>query len=352
MLAGFNSRSGKASLMVDPRSADQLKALLDHSHDIILVIDEAGTISFVNSAVEPTLGYTPDELVGTNAFDFVFGHDRETVWNRFIELFETPGESTDRVQHRMKDKDGRVLWGETVGSNQSETALEGYVINTRDITEMKEREAQLARQNDRLDQFASILSHDLRNPLNVALGRVALAQEEYDSEHLASLQTALERMESLIENILTLARQGQPIDEPQPVTLSTVAEQCWAVVDTKEATLTFDGDLTFLADPSRLRQLLENLFRNSVDHSGDDVMISVGALSEEPGFYVTDDGPGIPEAERSDVFESGYSTAVSGTGFGLAIVTEIADVHGWSVRLTEAEAGGARFEFSGVEVDG
>ena len=97
----------------------------------------------------------------------------------------------------------------------------------------------------------------------------------------------------------------------------------------------------------RLEQLLENLFRNAVDHAGEDVTVTVGDLDDE--FYVADDGPGISDDERDRVFEDGYSTVEEGAGLGLAIVAGIAEAHGWSVTVTESEDGGARFEVTGVE---
>jgi len=100
-----------------------------------------------------------------------------------------------------------------------------------------------------------------------------------------------------------------------------------------------------LADPGRLKRLLQNLFRNAAEHGGDRVV--VGDLSD--GFYVADNGPGIPENRRDEVFESGHTTSESGTGFGLAIVERIAEAHGWEVTLTAGADGGARFEFTGVE---
>jgi signal transduction histidine kinase len=113
--------------------------------------------------------------------------------------------------------------------------------------------------------------------------------------------------------------------------------------------LTVESDIAFLADGERLQQLLENLFRNAIDHGGSDVTIRVGALDDASGFYISDNGTGIAEEKRGEVFESGYSTAQDGTGFGLAIVEEIADAHEWSVRVTESAEGGARFEIAGVE---
>lgn len=93
--------------------------------------------------------------------------------------------------------------------------------------------------------------------------------------------------------------------------------------------------------------ILANLFRNAVEHGGDDVTVRVGALAPGTGFYVADGGAGLPETARDETFEFGYSTAEDGTGFGLAIVTEIAEAHGWEIHVTDSEEGGARFEITG-----
>ena len=147
-------------------------------------------------------------------------------------------------------------------------------------------------------------------------------------------------MESLIDDLLTLAREGKKVTDPEPVALDELIENCWQTVDTAAATLVADVDRTMWADQSRVRQLLENLLRNAVDHGGDDVTITVGTLDE--GFYVADDGPGIPEEEREHIFESGYTTSDDGTGFGLVIVQEIANAHDWQYgqpRVRPAEHG-------------
>ena len=72
---------------------------------------------------------------------------------------------------------------------------------------------------------------------------------------------------------------------------------------------------------------------------------------QNKAFYVEDDGPGVPEADRDDVFEAGYSGSAEGTGFGLSIVRRVAEAHGWTVRVIDGAAGGARFEFTDVEFD-
>ncbi|WP_434522223.1 ATP-binding protein [Halorubrum sp. AS12] len=210
--------------------------------------------------------------------------------------------------------------------------------------------ARLERERDRLDEFASVVSHDLRNPLTTARGRVDLLAEECDSEHIEPVERSLSRMETLIEDLLTLAREGDAVDDPGPVDLVALATDAWKTTDSGSGTLrTAVDELDILADEARLRQLLENLFRNAVEHGGENVTITVGPLLDGSGFYVADDGTGIPEAEREQVFETGFTTDPEGTGFGLNIVAEIADAHGWSVRVVESEEGGAQFEVTGVE---
>jgi signal transduction histidine kinase len=209
--------------------------------------------------------------------------------------------------------------------------------------ELRARQVSLEQQNDRLETFVSTVSHDLRNPLNVARGRLSMAKTECDSEHLEGVEKAHVRMETLIEDLLTLAREGEPVEATEPVDLGVLARACWDTVATGEATLVVDAEGTVHADRSRLRRLLENLLRNAVEHGGDDVTITVGTAESHDRFYVADDGPGIPPGERDSVFDRGYSTAEDGTGFGLAIVEEIAAAHDWTVSVTESSDGGARF---------
>lgn len=206
---------------------------------------------------------------------------------------------------------------------------------------------QLQQQNEQLEEFASIVSHDLRNPLNVAEGRLELAQGECESEHLEEIEKAHTRMDALIEDLLTLAREGDEVTEYTRIDLSTLIDNCWATVETGNATLATNIDRTVLADQSRLKQIFENLIRNAVEHGQDDVTVTVGGL--ENGFYIEDDGPGIPQERRDDVFEAGYSTSKEGTGFGLSIVKQVVGAHGWNVGVTAGSNGGARFEFTGVE---
>jgi PAS domain S-box-containing protein len=211
-----------------------------------------------------------------------------------------------------------------------------------------ERERDLQETNDRLEEFVGVVSHDLRNPLAAAQAQLAVARAERDGEgdRLEAVGDALDRSQTLIEDLLALARQGEGVDSLESVPLWTTARSCWSTLETADATLAVDTERTVRADPGRLKQLLENLFRNAVDHGGPDVTITVGDLPD--GFYVADDGPGIDPEVREAVFEAGHSTSDDGVGFGLNIVERIVSAHGWEIRVADGEHGGARFEITGV----
>ncbi|AQL42886.1 hypothetical protein BV210_09240 [Halorientalis sp. IM1011] len=255
---------------------------------------------------------------------------------------------------------------------------------------------EVERRNDRLDEFASVVSHDIRNPLNVAQMRLELASEECDCEHVDHVVSSLERIEAIVDRSLALARSGTAIDETEPIDLSELSEQSWRNVATADAELVVDDPGSVEGDTDRLQQLFENLFRNSVEHGstsprsqapedavehgstsprsqapedavehgstsgpsestdtdeqdGTSVVVRVGSLPN--GFYVEDDGPGVPEDERDAILNAGYTTSDSGTGLGLAIVDRVARAHGWEPRIVASDAGGARFEFVGATDD-
>ena len=217
--------------------------------------------------------------------------------------------------------------------------------------QLRTREVEIEKKNDRLEEFASIVSHDLRNPLNVARTRAELLAEDCHSEHLAPIERSLDRMEELIADTLTLARQGSAVMEAEPIRLRELVGECWRTVSTDDATLEVVDELTVVGDRSRLRYVFENLFRNAVEHGGEAVTVRIGRTSES-GLYVEDSGPGIPAENREAVFDPGQTSEVGGVGFGLTIVRRIAKAHGWEVEAVSGEDGGARFEFTGADVDG
>ena len=332
--------SDRRLLDFNERAAETVPSLARHEGDPI----ETVLPGIVADASSDPSGTGPNETDGhTSELDgTVVGDDAQASG-----ASESPFVSSFR-----RFEDGTVHEYEVTASPlRVRGSIEGYTLVLRDVTDLNRQVRDLEQQTTQLEQFASTLSHDLRNPLNVAHGRVQIAEETGETdEHLAKATDALERMDQIIQDTLTLAREGETIDERERVALSTVARNAWATADTGDAALEVlpDADLRIYADATRLRSAFENCFRNAVDHGGNDVTVAVGRTAD--GFFVADDGPGVPVDEREQVFEYAYTTADEGTGLGLAIVEAIASAHGWTVSMTESADGGAKVVFTGVDV--
>ncbi|KOX91322.1 chemotaxis protein CheY [Haloarcula rubripromontorii] len=328
---------------------------LDSLADIFYVLDSEGNIQRCNEHFATLAGYTDAQITNLDVAS-LFPEDEQDAVAEAIDEALTTGHSTieaefltaegNRAPHeftadRLTDSDGTLL---------------GLVGTGRNIAERTRRERELQDQKEQLEQFAATVSHDLRNPLNVIQGRLELVQAEQPSDHLDVIETATDRMERIVEDLLWLAREQQDIGSLEPVAIDAVAEAAWELVsdpaDEAELYCDYGADTQPLikADTDQLRHLLENLFRNTIDHAGLDVTVVVGEIfGDANGFYIEDDGPGIPEEDRETVFEAGYSTSESGTGLGLNIVKRVVDAHGWDIRATESSIGGTRFEITGLE---
>jgi PAS domain S-box-containing protein len=404
------------------RERDRFATLFDEFPEPTLAYayeDGEPYVRGVNEAFEDLFGFEAADVVGEHVDDLVVPPDRREEAEEIDERVRE-GEHVDRELRRRTADGVGDFWFRNIQVHD-DPDLDGFAVYS-DVSERRDRERELRQKVERLDGFASIVSHDLRNPLNVAQGRLDLARRERDAdrdetggretereagddEHLAAVDRAHERMDRLVETLLALARHGETVDDTSAVDLGTLARSCWARLETADAELEIADDVTVRADENLLDRAVENVLRNSVEHgstssraSPDDavehgstsprsqghedaaergsagesgspgptdggaatardtdpadgatVTVTVGGLDD--GFFVEDDGPGIPPADRDRVFDGGYSTSRDGTGFGLRIVKDVADAHGWTVGVTEGRDGGARFEFEGVETE-
>jgi signal transduction histidine kinase len=359
--------------------------VVENLRDPVLVFDDERRLVDYNTAstaIWPDVGSRVGESFGIAC----------PALAEVVNLDDPDGERTAQVT--LPTEDGERHFSVTVSSvartNRDET--EWLSILLRDVTALERSRWQLEKQNERLDQVASTISHDLRNPIQVAdgyaeilerlLGPDGLDPDEAATaaDHVGEIRSTHTRMEAIIADVLTIAREGKTVGETEVVGLEATAREAWETVDTAGATLTVAEDAQFRADRSKLLTIFENCFRNAIEHGStspdsqaqedavehgstrpdsqtrDDAVeqgppavgVEVGVTAD--AFYVQDDGPGVPAEHADAIFEYGYTTAGGGTGLGLSIVRTMAESHGWSVTLDREYQGGTRFVFGGVEI--
>ncbi len=333
------------------RQTEMLTKVFETSPVGIVVVDADGAIVESNERAESVLGLGRQKLRGRTYDDHRWRAIREdgtpmpTEELPVARVFAT-GDAVYNVEHGIEQPDGETVWlSVNAAPIYGDDGVDRVVVVVSDVTSRREYLRMLEQQNERLEEYSATVSHDLRNPLSVASGWLDVAIEENGpTEPLEKLNDALDRMSDLIADLRELGRYGQTVEGMVEVELEELAHDAWSNVDTPDATLLIEEDLGPVdGEHGRLLQLFENLFRNAVEHGWAGVTARIGTLDH--GFFIEDDGPGIPERSRDSVFDFGCSTTEGGTGIGLAIVKAVADAHGWDLELTDAESGGARFEF-------
>ena len=302
----------------------------------------------LNDRAEELLQHSREELIGENLWDvFPSAAEIDEVWDAFHTARDEQVATSYELYYDTLD-----FWVEA-NLYPSETGISVYF---RDISERVERERklketidELERSNERLENFASMLAHEIRNP--VAIGQIYGQQlpTETDSQAVDYVNEAFDRIEEMVDVMLLLTRGRETVGERAPVSLGDVVRDAWEDVDASNAALEMTFDDEILADETYVRHLFRNLFENAVTHGGSDVTVRVERLPS--GFSVADDGRGIPPENRDAVFEEGFTTTgdSEGSGLGLAFVREMVDVYEWDCTLTESAAGGVRIAFRDVE---
>ncbi|WP_224449993.1 histidine kinase N-terminal 7TM domain-containing protein [Haloprofundus salilacus] len=310
----------------------QFRALIENSHDIVVVLDAAANFEYVSPSMEAVMGYEPSEHVHEHPFDYIHPDDREqamTVLQRAM-ASGTP----ERAEYRYRHVDGTWRTFEAVGvSLLDDPAVEGIVISARDVTERQQYE-------QRLRVLNRVLRHDLRNDMNVVLGYADLLRENPSAPEVHEYARKIHhRAASLVD----LADRTRFVDR----TLNRAPEEFGAVDVARlvneelAAARRNHPDATFSASASgehwvrgddRIRVAIGNLLENAVEHSDQESpTVDVGVettVVDDSGTIVevsvADDGPGIPDVERS-VLESGVETPLEhGSGVGLWLASWIA----------------------------
>lgn len=331
---------------IAPIARQQVIETLD---DPVIIIDRDQYVVDWNEAAEVLLeadpGKQPLAAVAPESLSALIATDQPPT-------HPSEGEPTNQTAGETIGENPEIELGESERTYNVLTSnihnrvgeLRGQAIVLRDISRLVRQRKKLQEKNERLDKFASVISHDLRNPITVARGYTEMLDDEGSVEEI---ENSLDRMEAIIDDVLTITRKGGELEESdlQQVRIKAVAEDAWEVVDTKDGELHIETELPVVdADPDQLQTLFENLFRNTYDHCDPETDVYLGRLDRKTGFYVTDDGPGISDEIHEQIFDAGVTDTRDGTGLGLDIVRDVVETHGWEISLDADADRGAKFD--------
>lgn len=294
----------------------------------------------------------PADAIGKTDIDIYGDNDPEMARKTYeddLRVIET-GKPVRDCDERYGDGRTAYAYRSTKIPWIDDGTTKGLIGITVDITDFKRQETELEVLRDQFEKFSSNLRHDLKNPLQVAIGHLELGRETGDEQSFDHAMDALERIEEIMTDLESIAKGESSESELGTTSLFEIAESVWNVLYTGEATLENEipeSTRTYIATQT-IRPLFENLFKNAVTHGGTDVTVRVGTLDD--GCYIEDTGPGIPDSERENVLEAGYTTSASGSGMGLSIVSDVCHQQGWNLEIEESLEGGARFEITNCPI--
>ena len=353
------------------REEKYFRALIENASDAIVIVDRDGTVRYHSPSHQRLLGYTAEERIGQRMWDCIHPDDSNKVADALNQLLRDGG-IAPATEVRLRHKDGSWRVCEAVANNLlDEPAVQGIVVNLRDITDRKQAEedlsramAELSRSNAELEQFAYVASHDLQEPLRMISSYVQLLARRYkDSldedahEFIAYAVDGARRMQGLINDLLTYSRVGTRGKPFEPTDCEEVLEQALAnlqiAIEESGATVTHDPLPTVMADGGQLVQLLQNLVGNAVKFRGEEpprVHVGVEEKADAWVFSVRDNGIGIDPASCERIFlifqRLHGRGEYPGTGIGLAVCKKIVERHGGRIWVESQPGQGATFFFT------
>ena len=372
MASAFNSMLGK----VTERDAalrdekERFRALIEHAPDVILVVSAGGIVRYASPAAQTVLGVAPELLQGRSLLADAHPDDQAKLAKALHAVVGHPGEVVERTEFRLRYVEGAWRWLEATGTNQiGNSAVNGIVINARDISEAKDAEEEIARQRENLHQreklaaMGSLLAgvaHELNNPLSIVVGRATMLQEEAVDESTRTvadkIRAAAERCARIVKTFLSMARQRKP--EQSTLEINTVLNDCVEMLGygLRTAGITVEKRLaadlpSISANADQLHQVFLNLIVNAQQAMETQPLprrlrIVSDRHEGQVRIRIIDNGPGIAPAIRSRIFDPYFTTkpAGGGTGVGLAVSLGIVESHNGSLTVECPPEGGAVFQ--------
>lgn len=342
------------------------EATLDATEDGILVVDLHGAIVSYNDRFQE-IWDLPDDVVEARDDEVAIEHvidqveDPQAFRDRVEELYANPQtEAWDEIPL----KDGRILERHT-RPQRLDGEVVGRVWSFRDVTEQRETKRELERSNEDLRQFASAVSHDVREPLRMIANYLELIEDRWETDDpelhgfLDHAKDGAHRLDRMIEGLLTYSRLDQAGERGEVVDLDEVLDDALKnlTVQIEEANAQIKADELphVQGDASQLTMLFQNLVGNAIRYRGDeppDIRIRSQPVGDRIRVSIEDNGVGIPPEEQEGIFEifkqgsASRGTIGQGEGIGLAVCKRIVDRHGGQIRVESTPGKGSTFSFT------
>ncbi|MFP9098789.1 PAS domain-containing protein [Flavobacterium sp. RHBU_24] len=342
-----------------------LSVITEKNTNSIVVCDKNGHIEWANKSFEQTTGYSITELIGKKPGKLLQGKETNPETAAYLAQQIRAGEPF-KCEILNYKKNGIKYWaqiqGQALYNERGEIAR--YFAIEEDITERKKLERQkeelvtsLEKSNKELEDYAQIVSHDLKSPLRSINSLIAWIKEENEGGlsdqtalYLSMIENKLEKMDSLIQGVLTYSRIDKADVNKERINLHEIVRNIISIIHIPDnITVQVDGTLpTILADRYRMHQLFQNLIGNAVNYIDKPhglVNIGYTETGAHYTFYVKDNGPGIAPENHQKIFKIFQSLIKNerSTGLGLSIVKKIADNYKGRVWLESELKNGTTF---------
>lgn len=333
----------------------QLEIILRALPEILLVTDQHGRILQVNDEAQRIFGSGDSSLIGRSIHDFPEGQHPGHLLAPARHIIDKPPKSREPWPYDVRDEEnGRDYQAVMTTWEQPAQREQGYVVIMHDVTNLRD----LHRFKD---EMLRVVSHDLRNPISLIMtardmieaDMPPLAGDSHVAQYLDIIYQSTQRMESMIEELLTADTSSQQRFEPVQIALAVI-ERLRPLAERKGQTLEIDleraASITIMADPLLISEAMENYLSNAVKYTPREGHIKVSLLVEDRQLHyiVEDNGIGIGAEHLPHLFEPYYrppGTIEQGYGIGLNLVKTIVERHRGQVWVESEENVGSRFGF-------
>lgn len=350
------------------RSEDRFRALIEGSHDVVVLFSSEGVPLYATDSLYTIIGYRPDEFVGrADTFEDIHPDDRERVNELFAHI--VAGGTVHRAEYRYRHRDGSWRWLEAMGRNMLDNpAVGAIVVNFRDLTERRawQRRLEQAERLSSLGRLAATIAHEFNNVLMgiqpfAEVLRRRVGDDQSALTACSHIENSVRRGRSITQEILRFTQAAEPeiASVDTEGWMNDLAAELRGLLPPQMHLRIEQNRAVMAADRSQITQALTNLVFNARDVMGESGTITITIDSQGSGSVITtsdvldprayvhitvrDEGPGIPPGLQQRIFEPLFTTKKGGTGLGLAIVHQIVTRHGGFIFVESTQGSGSAF---------